>query len=82
MSTKAKTMTQASINKMSFEEAILALEDIVKRLESGSTTLDNSIDDYNNGMLLKNYCNKKLSNAKLKIETISEGSNDTGIVES
>ena len=74
MNAKAKKMTQASISKMSFEEAISALEDIVKRLESGSTTLDTSIDDYNNGILLKNYCSKKLTDAKLKIETITNDS--------
>lgn len=58
------------INTMSFEQAMLALEEIVRRLESGQATLEDSIADYTRGTELKTYCMKKLSDAKLKVEKI------------
>ncbi len=59
------------IEKMKFEEAMSELEAIVKRLESGESTLDQSIDDYTRGTQLKAHCQKKLDEARLKVEKLS-----------
>ena len=55
---------------MSFEQALTELEKIVIKLESGKETLENAINDYEYGNALREYCEKKLSEAKLKIDKI------------
>lgn len=54
----------------SFEEAITKLESIVKELESGNCTLDESIEKYTEGMKLAKICGDKLNNATEKINKI------------
>ena len=56
---------------MSFEDALGELETIVRNLESGNTKLDESINAYERGVALKKHCEKRLENARLKIEKIS-----------
>ncbi len=55
---------------MSFEQALKELETIVRKLEAGQGELDNSIRDYERGTLLKAHCQKKLADAKMKVEKI------------
>ncbi len=59
-------------NKLSFEEALSKLEDIVKKLESGECTLDESIELYTVGAKYASECAKLLENAKLTIKTLSD----------
>lgn len=58
------------IKKLSFEEAMAELEAIVRRLDQGSQSLEGSIADYMRGTALKSHCEKKLAEAKLKVEKI------------
>lgn len=60
----------AKKESQSFEEALKELEAIVRKLESGSGDLEASINDYVRGTELKAYCQKKLDDAKLKVESI------------
>jgi len=62
-----------AVEKMSFEEALVELEDIVRNLESGKSPLDQSISAYERGTALKKHCEKKLHEAQLKIEKITVG---------
>src|SRR5437868_10976673 len=55
---------------ISFEQALKELESIVRKLESGSGDLEASINDYVRGTELKEYCQKKLADARLKVESI------------
>lgn len=55
---------------LSFEAALKDLETIVRKLESGSGDLESSINDYVRGTELKTYCEKKLKEARLKVEKI------------
>ena len=52
---------------MKFEELLKELESIVKELESGSLTLDESIKKYQKGIDLSNECKKMLEEAKTLI---------------
>jgi exodeoxyribonuclease VII small subunit len=61
------------VSKLSFEQALKELEDIVKRLEDGKAKLDDAIAAYERGALLKQHCEKKLNEARLKIEKIQIG---------
>ena len=67
--TSQKKLTIAQINKMSFEEAFNELENIIEEIEE-EVPLEKLVDNYNNAILLKKYCSKKLDQATLKIEKI------------
>ncbi len=69
------------VAKMSFEEALGALETIVGKLESGEVALEESIEIYTRGNQLKQHCESKLKDAKARIEkiTISENGEDVDV---
>jgi exodeoxyribonuclease VII small subunit len=58
------------IAALSFEDALKALEDVVRRLESGDTPLEESIDLYTRGDALRSHCQKRLDSAQARIEAI------------
>ena len=51
----------------SFEEAMVRLEEIVRILESGKTSLDESMKLYEEGVALVREANELLANAKQKL---------------
>lgn len=61
------------IAAMSFEDALRALEDVVRRLESGEVPLDQSIDLYERGETLRRHCQARLDAAQVRIEKIVVG---------
>lgn len=63
----------ADVAKMSFEDALEELEDIVRTLEDGKGKLEDAITAYERGTKLKAHCEKKLKAAQAKVETISLG---------
>lgn len=63
----------AAIEALGFEQALQELESIVKALESGSVSLDESINAYERGAELKRHCEKKLAEARMRVEKISLG---------
>lgn len=60
----------ADIKKLSFEDALSQLEDIVRDLESGSGDLDGAIEAYSRGVHLKRHCDARLKDAQAKIDKI------------
>ncbi len=58
----------------SFEESIERIEVIVKLLESGEATLDDSIKLYSEGVKLVGECNKKLDETERKIKLLTVNS--------
>ena len=58
------------IRKLSFEEALNELEEIVQQLESGNIGLEESISTYSRGNMLKMHCQNKLAAAREKVEQI------------
>ena len=56
---------------LSFESATARLEEIVKILEKGSVSLDESLKLYEEGVSLVRYCNNALDNAERKIKILS-----------
>lgn len=67
----AKNAIPEEIQKLTFEEALDALKEIVAKLEQGQGALDTAIDDYERGAALKRHCDAKLREAQAKIEKIS-----------
>ncbi len=62
--------TKNEIDKMTFEEALKALEEIVSQLDSGEIDLDKAVEAYERGTNLKAHCEKKLKEAQLRVEKI------------
>ena len=55
---------------LSFEDALRALEQVVRQLESGDVPLEESIALYEKGEKLRAQCQKRLEAAEAKIEKI------------
>ena len=56
--------------KLTFEENLKKLEDIVEQLESGHIDLEKSVELYEKGMILKNNCEEKLKKVEIQIKKI------------
>ena len=71
--TQSKTTNFAKkVEKLSFEEASSRLEEVVEALSSQQVNLDSMVDLYQEGIALKDHCQKRLDEAKMKIETVSK----------
>ena len=64
-------MSDAPVDKMSFEDAMKELEAVVGKLESGDVPLEDSIRLYERGAALKEHCQKKLAEAEEKVAKIT-----------
>lgn len=69
--------TVSDISAMTFEDALRALEDVVRRLESGEVPLDESISLYEDGEKLRKHCQARLDAAQARIERIVAGPDST-----
>ena len=63
----------ADLSRLSFEDALRALEDVVRKLESGDVPLEQSIDLYERGEQLRKHCQARLDSAQARIEKIVAG---------
>ena len=62
---------------MKFEDAMLELESIVRRLEAGSLSLDDSLSAFEDAVGLVKLCNAKLQSAEQKVRILTEGADGT-----
>jgi exodeoxyribonuclease VII small subunit len=56
--------------KLSFEEALDELEDIVSQLESGELTLEETLQLFERGQALVGRCEDALNQAELRLEAL------------
>jgi len=64
---------------VSFEENLEKLESIVKSLEDGNTTLNDSLKAFEKGIKLSKICQKELDGAEKKVTLlIKDGNEITG----
>ena len=68
-------MSNIKLEKLTFEEAMKELEGLVDSLDKGDVSLDEAIAAYDRGSQLKDYCQKKLHEAKMKVDTIQSSDN-------
>jgi exodeoxyribonuclease VII small subunit len=61
---------ETEIASMSFEDALAALEAIVRGLESGQQKLEDAITAYERGAALKKHCESKLAEAEMRVQAI------------
>jgi exodeoxyribonuclease VII small subunit len=74
----AKGENKNDISKLSFEEAIKNLTEIVSKIEQGEIPLQDSLQQYERGMTLIKHCRSILQKAEKRIEKISEASEEVG----
>lgn len=70
MKNNAGGLVHNDVAGLSFEQALKELEAIVRRLEEGKAELETAISDYSRGVALREHCQKKLADARLKVEKI------------
>ena len=66
---------------MTFEKAITRLEQIVGILESGQSTLDDSLKLFEEGTKLTAFCSRSLKEAEQKIVKLIDETKDSSIID-
>jgi len=58
------------VAEQKFEDALQKLEAIVKKLEDGNLSLEESLKAFEEGVRLSRFCSKKLDEAEKKVEIL------------
>lgn len=66
------TEKELDLANLKFEDAMKRLEEIVSDLSSGKVNLEDMVSLYKEGNLLKDFCNKKIADAKMQVVDISK----------
>jgi len=53
-----------------FEEALKELEEIVRKMESGDLTLEESLKSFEEGVRLSRFCSERLDEAERRVEIL------------
>ena len=77
----AKSENAQAVSDLSFEAALLELEEIVRQLETGKSSLEDAIGAYERGAALKKHCETKLTEAKARVEKINLTASGDDILE-
>jgi exodeoxyribonuclease VII small subunit len=64
---------RAEVAKLSYEDAREALVDVVRRLESGAETLEESLALWERGEVLARRCEEWLAGAQARIDAATSG---------
>ena len=68
------------IKNLKFEEALKELELIVRKLEEGNTPLEQAIELYEKGAVLRKHCQQLLDDAKLRIDKVVQDGEKVDLV--
>ncbi|MHC4562315.1 MAG: exodeoxyribonuclease VII small subunit [Planctomycetota bacterium] len=67
--------------KLTFEESLTKLEEIVSAIEQGDVPLEQSIEKYAEGIKLIKQCRTILDAAESKVQLLSQGAGDQLVVD-
>jgi exodeoxyribonuclease VII small subunit len=62
--------SEEPLSGLKFEEAFQKLEDIIKRLDEGNLTLEDSLKAFEEGVRLSRHCSRKLDEAEKRVEIL------------
>lgn len=65
-----------TLSKLSFEDALEKLEEIVEKMEEGRLPLDSMIEHFEEGSALSEICSSKLEKLERKIEILVKNSKE------
>ncbi len=77
MSPRPKTKT--SVDELTFEQAFDEMEQIVRQLEDGNLSLDDSLALFERGQALSVRCQQLLENAELKVQQLAPKTGGYGL---
>ncbi|OPY92253.1 MAG: Exodeoxyribonuclease 7 small subunit [Syntrophaceae bacterium PtaU1.Bin231] len=63
--------------KEKFEDALAKLEEIVKKMESGDLSLEDSLKSFEEGIRLVRVCSRKLDEAQRRVELLLQEEGET-----
>ena len=66
-------------NVINFEKAFAELEDLVKKMEGGDLSLEESLKYFERGMLLTKNCQQALNKAEQKVRILLEKNNKNNL---
>ncbi|MDQ5768411.1 exodeoxyribonuclease VII small subunit [Thiothrix subterranea] len=66
-----RKQAEISTNPANFETAMLALETLVQRMESGELSLEDSLKEFERGVLLTRQCQEALKAAEQRVKLLS-----------
>ena len=75
---KTTPIETAGETKLTYEEGVARLQEIVKALESGGMTLDESVRLFEEGAALSKFCSGELEKAERKIVRLEEAERADG----
>ena len=64
--------TRGDTSIKDFESALAELETIVKTLEQGNLTLEQSLERFERGIALSRFCHTRLEHAERRVEVLTE----------
>jgi exodeoxyribonuclease VII small subunit len=67
------TEAAREIDTLTYEEALKELETLIRKLETGSIDLADSIASYERGVALANHCSKLLEGTEAKVQRLVLG---------
>ena len=73
MAEKNEKTGEGMPEELSIEQTFEALDEIIKKLESGETTLEESFQYYETGMKLVKSCNDQIEKVETRIMVLTEG---------
>ena len=68
----SKTTNPTSDDKLTFEQAMAELDELVSRMEDGELSLDDSLKAFERGVMLTRKCQEALSQAELRVKTLTD----------
>ncbi len=70
-------MAEDDVAKLSFEDALAELDQIVKGLEGGTLKLDTAVQAFERGVKLRRHCEAKLAEVEARIEALVQRTDGT-----
>lgn len=70
VSEEERSLEELSVEDLSFEEAVAALEEVVQSLEMGEATLERSLELFEQGVRLSRRCMGLLNAAEGRVEQL------------
>lgn len=74
-------LTQEEVDSLSFKDASVKLEQIIRALESGELELESSLVHYANGVLLLDSLHKRLAEAEQKVSILDDATSSDAVVD-
>ncbi len=72
---ESEVSSEGAVAKLKFEEAFQKLEAIIKKLEEGNLSLEDSLKAFEEGVRLSRHCSQKLDEAEKRVEILLKESN-------